>query len=228
MGIVVGRLVLSGGFGDFVQQRMKWPLLLAAAFTVVLGCADVARAIRARPDDRARSVGPAIGWLLAAPLLVLVSVAPAALGAAAADRVDSFEPPPPDESDESLWDFPDDDPFELAVFEFVDAALWDDTRGLEGREVILEGLVVNDPSVPDGFLLVRFMVSCCAADGLPLKIALHGSPQRFDDDQWVRATVTWRPTDPDAELDPDILVEADVVAVEPLTDPPDAPYESPY
>lgn len=226
VGIVVGRLVVSGGFGDFVQQHMKWPLLVAAVFTVVLGLSDVVRGMRERADDRDRSVGPVIGWLLAAPLLVLVSVAPAALGAAAADRVDSYEPPPPD-SAESAWNFPDDDPFELQMYEFVDAALWDEGRSLEGREVILEGIVVNDPSVPDGFVLVRFMVSCCAADGLPLKVALHGSPQPFENDQWVRATVTWRPTDPEAEVDPDLAIQADIVDVVPI-EAPDAPYESPY
>ena len=227
VGIVVLRLVLSGGFGDFVQQRMRWPLLLAAAFTLVLGLSDVARGFQTAREDRDRSVAPAVGWLLAAPLLVLVSVAPTALGAAAADRVDSFEPPPPDDI-ESAWVFPEEDPFELRMFEFVNAALWDETGSLIGREVILEGLVVNDPDVPDGFVLVRFMVSCCAADGLPLKVAVRDSPQRFEDDQWVRATVTLRPAPGDADFDPDRLVEVDVISLEPLAESPDSPYESPY
>ncbi len=226
VGIVVGRLVLSGGFGDFVQERMRGPLLLAAAFTLLLGLSDILRGFQTAREDRDRSVGPAVGWLLAAPLLVLVSVAPAALGAAAADRVDSFEPPPPDESDESPWVFPEEEPFELRMFEFVNAALWDDTGSLVGRQVILEGLVVNDPDVPDGFVLVRFMVSCCAADGLPLKVALRGSPQTFENDEWVRATVTLRPP-PDGELDPDRIVEADIVTIVAI-ESPDSPYESPY
>lgn len=231
VGIVVLRLVLSGDFGDFVQQRMRWPLVIASVFVLVLGLSDVLRGYRSAREDRDRSVGPAVGWLLAAPLLVLVSVAPVALGAAAADRVDSFEPPPPDDVDEeSAWQWPEEEPFELRVFEFVNAALWDDSGSLQGREVVLEGLVVNDPGVPDGFVLVRFMVSCCAADGLPLKVALRESPQAFENDQWVRATVTLLPTvDPAAaDIDPDLAVQARIIAIEPLAEAPDSPYESPY
>lgn len=231
VGIVVFRLVLSGEFGNFVQQHMRWPLLLASGFVLLLGLSDVVRGYRVARDERGRSVAPAVGWLLAAPLLVLVSVAPVALGAAAADRVDSFEPPPPDEDEvESAWQWPDEEPFELRMFEFVNAALWDDTGSLQGRQVILEGLVVNDPDIADGFVLVRFMVSCCAADGLPLKVALRESPQRFEDDQWVRATVSLLPTVDAvaAGIDPDLSVQASIVSIEPLDSAPDSPYESPY
>ena len=226
VGIVIGRITWSGSFGFFVQQRMRWPLAIAAACVFALGLVDVVNWWRERVDDR-RSVGPVVGWLLAAPLLVLMSVSPTGLGAAASNRVDSFEPQPPAQTD--TWALPADDPFEMRMIDFVNHALYDEQRRLEGRQVIMEGLVVNDPEVDDGFLLVRFVVSCCAADGLPLKVALRGTAERYDDDQWVRATVTWRPPDSDA---PDAassgFIEAEVLNVEPIDDPPSAQYESPY
>ena len=226
IGLVIGRITWSGSFGFFVQQRMRWPLAAAAACVLVLGIVDVVGWLRERVDDQ-RSVGPVVGWLLAAPLLVLTSVSPTGLGAAASTRVDAFEPQPPQETD--AWALPAEDPFEMRMIDFVNHALYDEQRRLEGRQVILEGLVVNDPEVEDGFLLVRFVVSCCAADGLPLKVALRGAAEQFDDDQWVRATVTWRPPESDA---PDAVrsrfIDADVIDLEPIDDPPSAQYESPY
>lgn len=223
VGLVVGRLVLDGSFGDFVQQRMRWPLAIAAVFVVMLGVVDILRSLQDAWNQN-RSVGPAVGWFLIAPVIVLMSVAPSALGASAADRVEPYEPPPPDES--TLWALPEDDPFEMTMLDFVNQAFYDEDLLLEGREVILEGIVVNDPDVPGGFLLVRFVVSCCAADGIPVKVALFGAPETYDNDQWVRATVTWRPPDDSEERLG--LVEADVISIELIDDPPDSPYESPF
>jgi len=225
IGIMVGRMTLTGSFGDFVQQRMRWPLAIAAVFLIVLGVIDLVRWSRAALEQDRRAA-PAVGALMVIPILVFVAVAPTALGASAADRVDSYEPPEP-ETDS--WALPEEDPFEMRMVDFVNHALYDEDGRLEGRSVILEGIVVNDPEVPDGFVLVRFLVSCCAADGIPLKIALLDSPERFEDDTWVRATVTWKPPpvpydDPDAPL----YIEATVESVEVIDDPPDSPYESPF
>lgn len=225
LGLIVGRLTVEGSYGNFVQQRMRWPLAIAALCMIVLGVIDLVRWLRAAREDEA-SVAPAVGGLLVVPLLVLMSVAPAALGAAAADRVDPYEPPPPDAP---VWTLPEADPFEMRVLDFVNHVLYDERRGLEGRSVILEGLVVNDDEVPDGFLLVRFLVSCCAADGIPLKVALRGTPERFDDDTWVRVVVTWLPPEvPFGQPGAPKYIEAQIETVDIIPDPPDSPYESPF
>ena len=165
--------------------------------------------------------------MLGLPLLVLILVAPTGLGAAAADRVEAYQPVETENEFEPLDDSAG--PVELRVFDFLDRAAWDPERSLEGTTVRLEGLVVNDPDVPDGFKLTRFLVSCCAADGIPLQVVLHGTP-RLDNDTWVIADVVWRPPEvPYIEAAGDFVVEADAVAIQVVGDEvPKDPYESPY
>ena len=223
------RLIWTGNFGWFVQQRMRYPLLAAAVVLLVLALYETFRGLaeEARdPSSVARSVAPRVGWLLVVPFVVLVSVAPTGLGAAAADRVGAFTPT------EGEGGFAPIDassgPVEMRVFEFLDRALWDDARSLEEVPIRLEGLVVNDSGVSDGFKLTRFMVSCCAADGIPLQVAVHGATG-FANDTWVIADVVWRPPEaPYQELEGDWLVEADAIEVRAVGEAPRDPYESPY
>lgn len=223
VGVTVGRLVVDGGFGAFVQQRMRWPLAAATVAMIVLGLVDVVRDLSGTDEENDhRAVGPRVGWLLTAPVLVLIAVAPTSLGAAAADRVDSFEPARPDD----LAELPDADPFAMRVVDFATAALWDETGALDGRRVILEGIVVNDTDLDGGFFLARFLVSCCAADGIPIKIAVHDAEATFADDDWIRATVTVRAPSPEAIEGG--YVEVDAIDVVLLDEPPAAPYETPF
>lgn len=282
LGIVSARLIWTGSFGWFVQQRMRIPLAVAAVVLVLLGAHELWRLWRAEGDDvghdeaddhahhddhdHAHAAGPTVGWMLLLPLLVLISVAPTGLGAAAAQRVDAFVPgdatrdfAPIGEGDdgevslgaatraradvESTEDLeaagprPGDDgeddsqAVEMRVYEFIDRAVWDANRSLEDRVIRLEGLVVNDPELPDGFRLTRFMVSCCAADGIPLQVGVRDVGQSFPDDTWVVADLVWRPPDtPYQELEAGSwVVEADAVVVTAVTDgQPKDPYESPY
>ncbi len=230
-GAMLARLIVSGGFGWFVQQRMKWPLIIAAAALILFGLVEVIVSWREEsdtPDTAGRSRGPLVGWLLALPLLVLVSVSPTALGAAAADRVDAYTPTEAENPFEPID--ASDGPVEMRVLDFLDRAMWDEERSLEEVTVRLEGLVVNDEDHTAGFTLTRFLVSCCAADGIPLQVDLYDVGRTFEDDTWVIADVRWIPPDipytdmPSAER----RIAAKVVS---LTEVPDArkdPYESPY
>ena len=138
------RMVWTGGFGWFVQQRMRYPLLAAAVVLLAFGLYEGWRAWvdEARePTSVGRSRAPKVGWLLSLPFIVYLSVAPTALGAAAADRVEAFSPT------ESTGAFApidaDSGPVEMRVLEFLDRAIWDDARSLEDVTVRLEGLVVT-------------------------------------------------------------------------------------
>lgn len=167
--------------------------------------------------------------MMVLPLVVLVSVAPTGLGAAAADRVDNFTPV---ENDDDLFEDLDtsNGPVELRVLDFVNRALWDEQNSLNGTTVRLEGLVVNDEAAPDGFLLTRFLVSCCAADGVPIQVAVRGVDQQIADDNWVVADVVLRePEIPYIEIEDDVwFVEADVQSITVDPTPPTDAYESPY
>lgn len=230
LGVVTTRLLWSGGFGWFVQQRMKWPLILAAAVLLIFGFSEAVSTMieeQDNPESARRSKAPAVGVLLALPLMVLVSVAPTGLGAAAADRVEAFTPTETDEEFEPLDT--SNGPPAIRVFEFLDRAVWDVDRSLAGTPVVLEGLVVNDPALPDGFRLTRFMVSCCAADGIPLQVHLEGVDRRFDNDDWVIVEATWiEPDVPYREAGGDIVVRARANSVTINPNPPNDPYESPY
>ena len=90
------RLVWTGGFGWFVQQRMRYPLLAAAVLLLAFGIHEAFRSSaeeeNLRPLEARRSVAPIVGWLMILPFIVLISVAPTGLGSAAADRVEAFTP----------------------------------------------------------------------------------------------------------------------------------------
>lgn len=243
VGVLTARLVLSGGFGWFVQQRMQIPLAIAAAILLVFGAYELFswtredQATAEGEDDHGHDqelheghdhrAGPAVGWLLALPLLVLISVAPTALGALAASRVDAYVPT---ETGRRFDPLPSGDVVPLRVIEFLDRAAWDPDRSLEGRTIMLEGLVVNDESVPTGFKLTRFMVSCCAADGIPLQVSVHDTGQPLEDDTWVEVELVWRAPDAPYQSQEGVwVIEADALSVNPVIGGiPKDPYESPY
>jgi uncharacterized repeat protein (TIGR03943 family) len=221
------RLAVTGEFGAFLQQRMKWPLLLAGVVLVILGIAEAVRSDverRESPTER-RSVAPTVGWLLLVPMFVLITVAPTALGASAVERTDSYGST---ERSEFAALPAGDAPVPLTFLEFVDRAVWDDAASLRNRPIVLEGFVVNDVRTPDGFVLTRFAVACCAADALPVQVAVHRADTALADDTWLRAVVRWRPPPAPYDLSQPWIVDADLVEYQVLPEAPDAPYESPY
>lgn len=230
LGIVLSRLLWSGGFGWFVQQHMKWPLLAAAIVLIIFGVYEGIKGAAQEnrdPDSVNRSAGPAVGWLLLLPLLVLISVAPTGLGAAAAERVDAYTPTEATERFAPLEE--SNGPIEMRVLDFLERATWDESRSLEGTTIRLEGLVVNDEDVPDGFRLTRFMVSCCAADGIPLQVDIRNAGAPLADETWVIADVIWRP--PEVSFEDTVgewIIEADAVNITVVPNAPNDPYESPY
>ena len=90
--------------------------------------------------------------------------------------------------------------------------------------------MVNSEEISDGFLLTRFLVSCCAADGVPIQVAVRGVETAYPDDTWVVADVVLRPPSaPFQELPLDQrTVHADVVSITVSPDTPSDAYETPY
>ena len=229
--IIMARLLWSGAFGFFIQQRMQIPLALATVTLLLLGTYEFVAAVREEREDPSsvrRLSAPKVGWLMVLPLVVLTSVAPTGLGAAAAERVEPFTPVISDATFEPLE--VSGGPLEMRVFDFVDRAIWDPNNSLDDVTVRLEGLVVNDPEIEDGFLLTRFLVSCCAADGVPIQVVVRGLDGTFEDDTWVVADVQLRTSGtPLLELPASQRqVQADIVAIMIEPDPPSDAYESPY
>ena len=211
-GLVAFRLVITGTYDAYVRPGMRIPLLATSAFLVVLGVgtafAEAWRADRdhrgseaesgtvdrdheatGEDDDHDHEHRPWVGWLLAAPLAVLVLVAPAPLGADAASRQEAYVPAIEASRFPALRP-PTDGAVNLRIGEFVDRAIWDEGGSLDDATVRLKGFVVHDPAAGDDFVLARFRISCCAADAIPVKIIVREGGPRPEENQWLEVTGT--------------------------------------
>jgi uncharacterized repeat protein (TIGR03943 family) len=239
-GLIAVRLVVSGSYLSYVRPGMRLPLLAAGAVMLVLGLVSFLRAAWHGAGGEPGSVGPtpggaghdghshgpggpAISWLLVLPLLVLALVVPAPLGADATKR-DRAAPPPPSRSAFPPLPAPVHGAIELSVESFAQRSLYDEAGTLDGRRLRLIGFVVADPSVPDGYLLSRFVISCCAADARSFGIPVHGAPAPLlPDNTWVAVEGQWIEPAPDG---PDAVREVGLqIASQVVIDQPANPYE---
>lgn len=124
---------------------------------------------------------PRVGWLLILPVLGLLLLAPPALGsysAAQAGTALSGEPV------SAYRPLPDGDPVPLGVLDYASRAVFDNGESLGGRTVRLIGFVANGPDEEP--ILARMILTCCAADGRPIKIGMTGkAPTGLAADTWV-------------------------------------------
>jgi uncharacterized repeat protein (TIGR03943 family) len=208
VGVVTIRLAVTGAYLWYLKEAMRGPLVAAGTVLVVLGLATILRSFRrgsAAPEPNAPaddhhghhdhgSGAPRVAWLLVLPVLAILLVAPAPLGAYAASR----------ESTRTALAVPDAEPIfdalppasrgavPMSLSEFLTRSYYDEDDSLAGATVRLVGFVVADPELPDGFQLTRFTLACCAADAFPMRVAIHGVDGPIPaNDTWVEATGTW-------------------------------------
>ncbi len=101
----------------------------------------------------------------------------------------------------------------------------EDMERLEGLPVSVVGRVYNDDTLPaERYVVYRFVITCCAADALPVGALVEpGTLEKFADDEWIRATGIMRTTMVDGEPSPLVMA----TKVEKI-DPPANPYLSPF
>jgi uncharacterized repeat protein (TIGR03943 family) len=177
------------------------------------------------PDDghgHDHAHGPRVAWLLAAPLFAVLLIAPPPLGSYAAARQSGAVL----DATATFGDLPApvDGALELGVADYATRALYDVDRSLEGQRVRLVGFVSEVRA--DRWVLTRFSLSCCAADGRAVDVEVLGGPPPPAVDQWVEVEGTWQPRD-DHEVgelttDPPLLRAEQVTPVP----QPAEPYES--
>ncbi|MEU7935672.1 TIGR03943 family putative permease subunit [Micromonospora echinofusca] len=136
-------------------------------------------------DDGHAHHEPRVGWLLILPVLGLLLVAPPALGSYAAGQAGTAVATRQQPSD--YPPLPDGDPVRVTVLDYASRALFDRGTSIGDRRVQLTGFVTTGP---DGRpLLARMVLSCCAADGRPVKLGLTGEvPDGLADDTWIEVT----------------------------------------
>lgn len=189
LGVVVLVVAGSDRYLDYVRAGFRPFLLAAGVVAVVLAVAGLLRG-RSRGDGHP---GPAVGWLLVAPVAVVLVVAPPALGSYTASRQVAPVAVPPGGVTALGPDDPGADHRTVRLFDYLVAS---QSAGLEGRRVRLVGFV--SPRAAGGWYVTRFVVNCCAADATAVRVAVP---------------------DGAADVAPDTWVEVVGVAVPPLTDP---------
>jgi uncharacterized repeat protein (TIGR03943 family) len=238
--LVVGGTTLWLGLTDaslaYVRAALR-PALAASGVVLLLLAAATLRAPTApataagadpagrgpagagEPAGHAHGGRLGAGWLLIVPVLVLLLVAPPALGSFAASRqapraggaaTGAFPP---------LAD-PVDGAVPLPVSEFVSRALYDEHRSLAQARVRVLGFVT--PSDHGGYRLARFNVFCCAADAEAYEIDVRGDPTPRKADQWLLVEGRWLPEPVARGMQPSsrrpVLVAEAVTLVRPPAD----------
>jgi uncharacterized repeat protein (TIGR03943 family) len=200
LGALALRLGLTDAHLAYIRPAMGPALALAGAVLVVLGGGVLLRPGRSRQADGhgdGHAGASRIGWLLLAPILAIAVVAPTPLGAFAANRAPTTLPTR--NRDFGPLPAPTAGAVDLPLTEFVGRAVYGQGRSLRGVPVRLVGFATRDAR-GDGFLLTRFVISCCAADARPVRVAIRGSePPWPATDTWLEVTGTWRPETRSAE-----------------------------
>ena len=213
LGGVLLRLIVTGRYRDYVKPSM-WPWLTLAGLALIVA-ATWQLAARRAVDAGHR---PAVSWLLLLPVAIVIGFEPGALGSAA---LDSATRPIARISADGHWArlARDGNPVEMTIGEFVDRTHAGDTT--TGVPVRLTGFVAPDEDGSSRFRVVRFRISCCAADAAPVAVRVVGDVTAVPaTDSWVEITGTLEPDAP-AALEPRLRV----ATLRPFARPA-APYES--
>jgi len=213
VGVMLIRLVLADVYQRYVRVGMGPWLLLAGVLLTALGLVMAARAVR-RPDPVLATTdahegldeheahehgGDRIGWLLLAPVLVLLLVAPPALGSFGVARTAGVRVT----SGAAVWaPLPAASPPRPMTLLELNQRAWDRSgASLSGATVLLTGFVSDGSGQgQDGaaFGLARYQIACCAADAVASVVRVVGAagaaPAR---DTWVRVVGMFDGTMPD-------------------------------
>ncbi|GIF19963.1 putative repeat protein (TIGR03943 family) [Actinoplanes tereljensis] len=213
--LLFGGAILRASVTDlylrYVKEGLRPFLIVAGLLLVAAAVMTLWQSLRAGEAEEEHDAGhdhghshahePRIGWLLILPVLGLLLVAPPALGSFAAGKSGSVSATPVSDSDYPA--LPAGDPAPVSLLDYASRALFDEGKSLTGRNVRLTGFVTP---APDGSpMLARIVLSCCAADGRPIKLGLTGQvPQEVAADTWIEVVgvySTQRGKDPVNEVD---------------------------
>jgi uncharacterized repeat protein (TIGR03943 family) len=199
--LTVGGMALWLGLSDatlsYVRAWLRLPLAASGVVLLVLALATLRRGSGEdqQPvghDHGHGAGGPRSAWLLVLPVLVLLLVAPPALGSYAAGRR------APGAGGDATGDVPAlpeavGGAVPLAVSEFVSRALYDRRQSLADVRVRMLGFVTPADKPGDGYRLARFNFFCCAADAEAYEITIRGDPTPRRADQWLLVEGRWLP-----------------------------------
>ena len=255
IGVTAILIGVTDALTRYLRPNMARWLVLAGIVALVLGVAALAiPKLNARRSDASTANAKAepgseeagghhgpwvnrVGWMLLLPVLVAVVIDPGALGSYTIAQQRAYRSPVGTDFDLDAMlrsrSFAGQ-PVELSLLQFSQAVhAGEQLDVLAETPLTLQGFVVHDDRVTDGFLLARLVIGCCAGDALPIVVMVDGDPMTsLPDDTWVRAEVHFDQlaTTTIAESSEDApIVDAvvDLVGIEQI-EPPVEPYLYPW
>jgi uncharacterized repeat protein (TIGR03943 family) len=198
VGGAVLRISLTDVYLRYVKEGLRPFLIVSAGMLLVIGAITLWREIAERmrtADTTHGHSGPWVAWLLVLPVFAIFLIAPPSLGSDAAARAGTSVPVPENTDYPPL---PPGDPAPLTVLDYATRAVFEGDASLRGRTVQLSGF--TSPREGGGVRLNRIILSCCAADGRPVKVTMVGELSReLPADTWVEVQGRY---DPRVDSDP--------------------------
>ncbi|MCD0446111.1 TIGR03943 family protein [Glycomyces sp. A-F 0318] len=209
------RLAWTGDYLNYVKPYALWLILPAGAILLAVAAITAWHAWRDKREahggeDEHGHGEPKVAWLLLAPVVGMLLVAPDALGSYEAERTGTVVGA---EEDRSTYpELPDDvDPVPLTLLDYAARAIFDDGHTLEGHRIQLRGFILYDGDEPQ---LARMVVACCAADARPVKIGFDGEvPAGLEPDQWVEVVGEYSPRQGRDEINGELVPYIEVESV---------------
>ena len=233
---LVGGAILRASLTDlylrYVKQGLRPFLIAAGVLLVAAAIATLWYELRKPAEDEHEDDGheddghghahggPKVAWLLILPVLGLLLVAPPALGSYAANRSGTAL----QQTSDDYAPLPAGDPVKISVLEYASRAVFDQGKSLGTRRVQLSGFLMASG---DGtWYLTRMLLSCCAADARPIKVALSGQlPDGLAPDGWLRVTGTYVATTAKDPVNGERIPYLDISEAEAIATPAEQ-YES--
>jgi len=214
-GAALIRLAATDALLRYVRPVARPWVLLAGVGIVVVALWSLATTRPPSPDVDEHSGASGMAWLVIAPVIAVVVIAPPALGAYAAARIPVTAPPPSDRAFPPLR--ASTGPTRVTLLDFYARAEFDGGATLTGHRIELTGFVLRGD--PDGFRIARLVITCCAADARAVVVRIRSPVAAPRSDAWVTVTGEYAGTSPAEPTVP--VLRADTVA------PVSAP-ENPY
>jgi uncharacterized repeat protein (TIGR03943 family) len=180
LGGAVLRISLTDVYLRYVKHGLR-PFLIAAGILLVgTAIATLWYELSSRSPDDHHHPEPKVAWLLLLPVLGLLLVAPPALGSYSANRSGTALT-----ASNDYAPLPAGNPVHLSVLDYAARAVFDQGHSLTNRRIELSGFLT---AAPDGsWYLTRMILTCCAADARPIKVALSGAvPDGLTADGWLQ------------------------------------------